>query len=463
MRNPIVRAPCGPVEGIWRGGSAAFLGIPFADAPIGPLAYAAPQRRARWSGVRLAHHHGPTPQRRPLSEQTTIPEPSIAGEDILNLNVFTPAPGDADARLPVLVWVHGGGFIAGSPASPWYDGGSFNRDGIVTVSVSYRLGFEGFGWIARRPSNRGLLDVLCALEWVHDNISSFGGSPDTVTLAGQSAGGGAALALMAAPRTDGLFRSVAVTSPAPSLTRTRDHQIDGLQMASAAGISGTGEEWASIDPEIVLDLQAGQMAVDAPGAPDHPFAATLQRSLRRGRVDLHFGPAEDSDLLPSPMGRAWLRSPRPLLIGTTADEFEDPPLGDPVGHLMTDHMFRRPAADLAAARDEAGHAQTWLYDFREVSSATRTAAHCHDLPYVWDLLTAQGSAEALGHSPSAALAARLHDGWVRFVRDGDPGWPAAGPTARARRFGGGADDVAPLDVTSGPALGNPFNAPVPTC
>ena len=108
---------------------------------------------------------------------TAIPEPSFPGDATLNLNVFTPVPGEPDARLPVLVWIHGGGFKAGSPSSPWYDGRAFNRDGVVTVSISYRLGFDGFGWIPDAPHNRGLLDQIAALRWVQDNIAAFGGDP----------------------------------------------------------------------------------------------------------------------------------------------------------------------------------------------------------------------------------------------------------------------------------------------
>ena len=167
--------------------SAAFLGIPFAEAPVGERRFAAPVPAAGWDGVREATGFGPTAQRRPFAEVTAIPEPSFPGDSTLNVNVFTPAPGEQDARLPVLVWIHGGGFKAGSPSSPWYDGLAFNRDGVVTVSISYRLGFDGFGWIPDAPHNRGLLDQIEALRWIRDNIAAFGGDPDRLTIAGQSA------------------------------------------------------------------------------------------------------------------------------------------------------------------------------------------------------------------------------------------------------------------------------------
>jgi para-nitrobenzyl esterase len=133
--DPIVAIAPGRVRGVWRDGSAAFLGIPFAQAPVGELRFAAPVPPEPWDGVRDAVEYGATAKRENPGESTLIPEPAIAGDATLNVNVFTPTPGDADAALPVLVYIHGGGFTEGSPASPWYDGAAFNRDGVVTVTV----------------------------------------------------------------------------------------------------------------------------------------------------------------------------------------------------------------------------------------------------------------------------------------------------------------------------------------
>ena len=214
---PEAHTRSGRVRGAWRGTSAVFLGIPFAAAPVGELRFLAPAPVTPWSGVRDALAYGPTPQRRVAVGVTTIPEPAIGGDDILSVNVFTPALTPAAAAppagLPVLVWIHGGGYWAGSSASPWYDGAAFNRDGVVVVTVSYRLGFEGFGWIDGAPLNRGILDQIAALEWVQDNIREFGGDPGRVTVGGQSAGAGSALALLSSPRTDGLFHGVIAQSP----------------------------------------------------------------------------------------------------------------------------------------------------------------------------------------------------------------------------------------------------------
>ena len=210
MNHPsrtVVETRCGAVRGSGMN-SVAFLGIPYAEAPVGALRFAAPIPRKRWTGIRNATAYGPTSQRRPFDALEMIPEPSIPGDDVLGLNVFTPAPNLPSAKLPVLVWIHGGGYVGGSPASPWYNGKSFNARGIVTVSIGYRLGFDGFAYIedAPAPANRGLLDQILALHWVRENIAQFGGDPNRVTIAGQSAGGGSVLCLMASPRARGRGR-----------------------------------------------------------------------------------------------------------------------------------------------------------------------------------------------------------------------------------------------------------------
>ena len=245
--DPVVGYDQGTVRGRWRdtgpGGpyarSAAFLGLPFAEPPVGPLRFAAPVPAGSWTGIRDATAYGPTAQRRQLAEVTAIPEPSIPGEATLNVNVFTPAPGDRDARLPVFVWIHGGGYKAGSPASPWYDGRAFNRDGVVTVTLSYRLGFDGFGWIPDAPHNRGLLDQIEALRWVRRHIAAFGGDPERVTIGGQSAGGGSVWALLVSPPARGLFAAGISHSGALDVQPGEVAEANGRALAEAAGVPWT--------------------------------------------------------------------------------------------------------------------------------------------------------------------------------------------------------------------------------
>jgi len=428
---------------------------------VGPLRFAAPAPAARWDGERDATRPGPTPQRRPLAPVTTVPEPSVPGDDILNATVFTPAPGEPDRRLPVLVWIHGGGFVGGSPASPWYDGASFNRDGVVTVSVAYRLGFDGFGWIEDAPLNRGLLDQIAALEWVRDNIAAFGGDPDAVTIGGQSAGGSSVLALLTCPRARHLFRSVVCHSAAGRTQHPAGAERLGRELAAAAGVPPTRAGWSTLSEDAVLDLQARDGRRPPPDPVDP--VAFARGTLFGDDTGLAFGPVVDGDLLPHPVEEALARgigADKPLLIGATAHEFTGEPAGlraqladvdsvavltaaglpaaaakeyvaahpeltEPafqLGQLRTDRLFRLPLARFADARSGS---RTWLYDFRWRSPAFGLSAHCLDLPFAWDLLGAVGVADSLGAAPPQSLADAVHGAWVRFLRDGEPGWAPA--------------------------------------
>jgi len=213
--EPTVRTTSGPVRGRARDGVHAFLGIPFAAPPFGPHRFAAPQPPEPWDGVRPAIEYGPTAPKPPTAPpyDTLLPEPIIPGEDCLNLNVWTPDPGAGG--LPVLVWVHRGAFATGSGAVPVYDGSAFARDGVVCVTVNYRLGVDGFLHFADGgPVNRGLLDQVAALRWVQDNIAAFGGDPGRVTVAGQSAGAMSVGCLLAMPAAAGLFARAVLQSGA---------------------------------------------------------------------------------------------------------------------------------------------------------------------------------------------------------------------------------------------------------
>ena len=457
VQRPLVQTATGDVRGIWRNRSAAFYGIPFAQAPVGELRFAAPEPALPWHGVLDASKPGATPQRRPFGMVTTIPEPSFPGDATLNVNVFTPAPGDETAKLPVLVWIHGGGFFAGSPSSPWYDGRSYNRDGIVTVSLSYRLGFDGFGWISDAPTNRGLRDMILGLEWVRDNIAAFGGDPSKVTIAGQSAGGSAAMCLLASPLARPLFARV-ISHSGGGLTRElAESERIGREMAVRAGVEPTRAGWSSLSEDAILDLQASYMAPDrgpATSAAEHVAGALASRGK-----GLPLVPLTDDDVLPLPIVEALARDGgKDLMAGTVAHEFTMSTLGfvdawartDPVtalaegglpwdtaaayvaaqpeltstavicGQLGTDFMFRSPTLSWL---DTHG-ARTWAYDFRWPTPLAGLAYHCLDLPFAWDLLDAEGVSAVCGANPPQAIADEMHTAWVRFIATGDPGWEA---------------------------------------
>ncbi|MEU9326867.1 carboxylesterase family protein [Streptomyces canus] len=404
MSTPVtVRTPAGTVVGRRHRDVRRFLGIPHAEAPTGPRRFAAPLPRGRFTRPYDASRPGATAQRVPLFAATTIPEPSVPGDDILNVSVTAPG----EDGCPVLVWIHGGGFLAGSPASPWYDGRAFARDGVVTVTVGYRLGVDGFAVLDDVPTNLGLRDVLLALDWVRENIAAFGGDPDRVTVAGQSAGGAMVLALLSSPAGRGRFqRAVSLSGGLFEVEAARVRDL----------LARLGEHLG------VPPTRAG-------------FALCTPESLQRGVLDLReaddllvLGPVVGDDILPLPLaeGLAVHGQDVPLLLGATGDEFDgDSERGSrAAGTRITDTLFRSACPRTAAAR-RAAPAGTWLYSFEWPSPALGGAVHCVDLPFFFDVLDAPGVPEALGPNPPAELAARMHTDLVRFVRGETPTWERA--------------------------------------
>ena len=451
-----VSTAAGRVRGRWRdipdsaARSAAFLGIPFAQPPVGALRFAAPVPVEPWEGVRDALALGATAQRGDPGA-TLIPEPSVPGEATLNVNVYTPDP-SPDAGLPVIVWIHGGGYYAGSPASPWYDGRSFNRDDVVLVVISYRLGFDGFGWIEGAPSNRGVRDWLLALEWVQENIAAFGGDPGRVTVAGQSAGGGAVLTLLGMPAAQHLFHAAYALSPATADVATRRAEELSRRIASAGGVDATRDGIASLGEERLLALQ--KQATE-------PRGAAAVRVLDEG---LGLGPAIDDDLIPRPTLEALaagVGADKPLVVGATDDEFSMVvsaaenalrwlPLrlilgkvglrgerrkaylaanADVVarghaavlGRYITDRIFK---STVVTAADARAGAPTWVYRYAFASTTMRSAVHCVDVPFWFDCLDASKVETLTGANPPQALADATHAAAVAFARAGDPGWPS---------------------------------------
>jgi para-nitrobenzyl esterase len=415
--TPVVTTALGPVRGERRASGDRFLNIPYARPPVGELRFAAPVAPAPWTEVLDATAYGPTAQRRPLAEDTIIPEPTIPGAGVLNLNVFTPraetAPGGGG--LPVLVWIHGGGYVAGSAASPWYDGATFNRDGVLLVSLGYRLGIEGFLHLRDAPDNRGVRDWIAALEWVRDNIAAFGGDPARVTIAGQSAGGGAVQTLLATPSAQGLFRAAMSVSGAmmQPQDRTAGHGIAGL-FTARTGVPATAAALRDVSYDELYDYQD---ALDAPGED--------RAGLPQG---LALAPFADGELIPVPVLGALAEGgagagEKPLLLGFTRDEFHS--MG---GAWLTDLVFRKPSLTIAEGR-AARELPTWFYEFRWESDQEGPMAgqafHCLDLPFAFDALDAENVANVAGPVPPQRLADAMHAAWVGFVRDLDPGaaWP----------------------------------------
>jgi para-nitrobenzyl esterase len=458
----------GPVTGVRSDGSARFLGIPYAQPPVGDLRFAAPQPVAPWTEPLDATRYGPTAQRRPFMDgPTTIPEPSIPGEGTLNLNVFTPDPTPAadGTGLPVLVWIHGGGYVAGSAASPWYDGRAFNRDGVVLVSLGYRLGIEGFLHLDDAPDNRGVLDWIAALRWVRDNIAAFGGDPAKVTVAGQSAGGGAVQTLYATPSAHGLFRAaISVSGAVMSPQGRADALAVSERFTERTGVPATAAALKDLPDSEILAL------MDTLNAPEEGGSAMPGLTL---------APFADGELIPVQVAEAFANgsaSSAPLMLGFTHHEFNmimlmtapdapieaarglllslgytpdqvtayaalhkgDSPAGT-MGQALTDQLFRRTGLAIVEARAGQGR-PTWLYQFDWRSPVPHfhgQSFHCLDLPFAFDLLDAELVGASAGDEPPQQLADVMHGAWVSFIRDVDPSsaagsqWPAYTTAQRA--------------------------------
>ncbi len=443
--------PFGPVRGLDRATTAVFKGIRYATSDR----FEQPVLVEGWDGELDA-----TTYRAQCFQTPGVMERTLGGstlemsEDCLFLNIYTPACDDA--LRPVLFWIHGGAFVNGSGATPWYDGSSLaTRANVVVVTINYRLG--AFGYLG--DLNLGAHDQIAALRWVHEAIASFGGDPDNVTVFGESAGGSAVVSLLAAPSANGLFHRAWAMSPSIAQLRNaeRGEQTEA-QFLAAAGVSSR-EQAAALSPEAMLAAQN-----------------ELLRDVGAGFSG--FSPTSGTDLIPLSIRTAAAANPTPLVLGTTRDEMQlfttfNPELAslDDAGverffsnrfgnsaaqaitryrehrpgatpallasALQTDETFRVPAWRLAEARDAMG-SQTWMYWFTWASTAFGGAlgsCHAMDIPFAFHNLHRKGVDQFTGDGTDrVAVADSFADALTTFAREGVAPWPtydlATRPTLR---------------------------------
>jgi para-nitrobenzyl esterase len=461
----VVQTSQGALRGAAKEHGTLFGAIPYAAPPVGGLRYRAPAPAPRWDGVRDAREQG-----RPLPRPTRrlpglFSEPLLGSREDrdpeLTLNVWTPDAGASG--LPVLVWLHGGAFIAGSP--DLYDGSAWMRDGVVLVTVGYRLGVEGFVHFQGGDTNVALRDQLAALEWVQNEIGAFGGDPGRVCLAGQSAGAMSLGWLLGSELSRGLFQRAISMSGGVELTYSPEQAARvAAAVAERVGTEPTAVAMSEVPIPKVIDAQEaiapGELALDTAEHRDPTGGMVWIAPVRDGdvvaedppaaigdgaHVDLLIGDTSEEGLLYLAGVPGFDDFPAEALDAFTAQLSPDPEgllallraaepeasAGKLAAQAISEMAFHGPTRALRERHASFADRATYGYRFAWRSTALGGrlgAAHAIDVPFVFDGVLEPGYAGAddrvLGASGGPQeLADRIHGAWLRFVESGEPGWP----------------------------------------
>jgi para-nitrobenzyl esterase len=479
--NLVVTTRRGQVRGLVTDGVAAFKGIPYAAPPFGPNRFQPPRPPQPWDGVRDALGYGRVPPQAPYAPpfDQLLGDQGRQGEDCLNLNVWTPDPGSGG--LPVMVWIHGGSFVRGSGALPTYDGARFARDGVVCVTINYRLGADGFLYLGDGIANRGLLDQIAALEWVQENIRAFGGDPARVTIFGESAGAFSVATLLSMPRAKGLIqRAIAQSGAGHHTSSVRTAQLVGRNLADKLGVAATMPSIADVPLDRLVEAQA-ELGQELAIRPD---PGRWGEVAANGMI---FEPVVDGEVVPAkPIERILVGAGdgTDLMVGTTAEEWRfflvpggaidrvtadrlssmarvmgldaekavpvysaprpQATSGDLLSAVITDWFFRIPAIRLAEAHAKNG-GSTHMYEFAWRSplfDGRFGAAHAVEIGFVFDNLGLPGGMGLTGSKPPQGLADVMHRAWVAFATRGEPGWSRYDSRERTvMRFDGAGETV----------------------
>ena len=467
-QGPVIQTASGPVRGEVQDGVAIFRGLPYAAPPVGPRRWRPPAPAANWTDVREASKFGaacPQPPSRPGSIYAA--QHRAVSEDCLYLNVWTPAE---SREAPVFVWIHGGSLTTGAGSEPMYDGARLAAQGLVVVTINYRLGVLGYlahpELSAESPDgvsgNYGLLDQIAALKWVQDNIAAFGGDPANVTVAGESAGALSVMYLMASPAARSLFHKAVAQSAYMISTPELKANRHGAPSAESAGVElGRRLEARSLARLRAMDAQT--LTVAAATAGFQPWGAADGKVLPRQLVEV-FDRGE--------------QAPVPILAGFNEGEirslrFLAPPppespeayealIGARYGDLADDFLSLYPSSDLAGsvlaaprdalygwtaerlARSQTAQGQPaylYLFDhgYLAADQLDLHAFHAAEIPYVFGT---QGRTPPKWPAPpdtpaERALATAMMGYWASFARSGTPmaeGAPAWRPYAEDQAY-----------------------------
>ncbi len=463
--NHIVETKYGKVEGFEENSLVKYLGIPFAEQPVGALVWKRCRECKPWDGVLEAKAYGPVA----LQDDKGIFQGS---NECLTINVVCPENIEekkaAGEKLPVFVWIHGGGYMCGSASDTLYHGDTFAQDGVIYVNFQYRLGVFGFYDFSTYEgceeieSNRGLSDMIMALKWIHENIAAFGGDPENVTIAGESAGGAAVVTLMAVPAVQGYFQKVIAQSALCNCVMTPQMQRKNVDLF----LEGMGwddrnlaEKLKNGDAEEMIKATRYQERVHQyhypgifePGPviddllPRRPLDAIkdgcakgvkmiIGDNLHEGTMFVHeenTGFPNSWEMVHDMFGQNGHLDGYDAIKAYYDDPAKEEKYGSPFVHFATDYVWEMPS--IKAAMYQGQYADTWMYRFEYLTEFAKKTGmlvtHAFDLPCVFGVKEHEFSKVFFeGESEEAAnkIISDMHGAWVRFIKTGDPdpeNWP----------------------------------------
>ncbi len=443
---PVVKTENGLISGIKKGEVSIFKGVPFAAPPVGDLRWKAPQPVTNWSGTRACENFSASPiQGKPVPfmmwTEEFIAPPEPLSEDCLYLNIWTKGKSKSD-KLPVFVWIYGGGFVSGSAACAVYDGEELAKQGIVFVSINYRVG--PFGFLAhpeltkesgtKSSGNYAFLDQLAALKWIQNNIMAFGGDPGNVTIAGQSAGSFSINALVASPLGKGLFHK-AIAQSGGLLGSTRGRK---LLQAEKAGIVFAQKANALTVAEL-RKMSAEEIQKVAALTPRDAFSPVLEDYVLPSNLMAHFKQGKHNDV---PLLTGWVTGDASLLGNSSmpAEKFKQQ-ASEKYGSRAEEFLTVFPATDNAVAKDSqlklslcefaalpsylwasSNKSNSYLYQYSFVPTdkpdfPNYGAFHTSEVPYALHTLHQW---KRPWQPRDYGMEKNMSAYWINFIRSGNP-------------------------------------------
>ncbi len=481
----VVKTASGRVRGESVNGVFRFLGIPYAQSIAGRNRFAPPRPVEPWTGVREAVRYAQSsPQqkqqlRTPVTPAFTPADYVVPGNDCLALNVWAPA--GRDGKLPVMVWLHGGGWTSGSGACPIYDGENLARRGdVVVVTINHRLGASGLTDFSRilgdnfaDSANLGIRDIIAALEWVRNNIAEFGGSPNLVTIFGESGGGWKVATMLGIPPAKGLFHRAIIESGPLTRFMTPDAADEVARaVLSELGVTpDTADKLRHVSCEQIVAAEARvlaktPMSMRAPGfptgfwpvidgriIPDHVFEpkaapSSLDVPLLIGQNGTEFtlfmlgdraAYSLDDAQLEQRVARTFGRDAAPKILKSYRRDFPEYHPSALWFRLYSDYAMGALSSAIMDARAVPGSAPVYAYRFdwqTPILDGKLYSPHTIEIPFVFDNATGKAGTVMTGGGPEvAALAKTVSSAWVGFARTGKPAAPGlpAWPTYSIRR------------------------------